>query len=202
MKKVALVLLCLILCACVPIPGAMAATDDDIEGMLPVFDSIMRAMMYGETRYDPLDPEFFWEAVYYMAVDFTFDDSGGDVDFDCGSSELILSAIAVREMAIALFADYEGLLPIPDTASYLAEYDDEMNAYRFSLSDAGDSFIKIDRYELSLQNFVFVVYASLVGYDEDETLLSVKFELLPNTDSGDIIVRYYPYSVISAELVS
>ena len=208
MKRILLIVLCLLLCSGAPIFNAFAVSGSDIEDMIPAFDSIMRVMLPEGAQYDPLAPEFFWEAIYLMAVnwsgDVEFEENGYDTydqKIDYESCELLLSAMAVREMAIALFADYDGLLPIPDSISYLAEYDDESGVYRFPLSDAGDSYAKIDRYELSLQNFVFVVYTSLVSCSDDETLLSVKFELMPNTDSGDVILRYFPYSIVSAEIV-
>ena len=176
--------------------GGAAATD-----MIPALDSILRAMVGGETRYDPSDPDFFWDALYLMAVNFSHDDAATEEDVDDGNYEVRLPTLAVRELAIALFANYDGLLPIPESMSHAVRYDNDLNVYRFSLSDAGDSYTRIDRYELSLKNFVFTVHASLVGFDEEETLLSAKFELLPAAESGDIIMRYYPYSVVSAEVV-
>ena len=201
MRRLSLVLVGLVLCARLPFFHASAESSGDIEDMIPVFDSVMR-VMNEKAQYDPLDPEFFWEAINGLAVNFAFDDSVAEINHDGDTYELLLPPAAVREMAITLFAEYDGLLPIPESASYLAKYDDELNVYRFPLSDAGDSYAHIDRYELSLANFVFVVYASLVSCDEEETLLSVKFELMPNTDSGDVILRYYPYSIVSAEMVS
>ena len=202
MKKLSLILLCLVLCASMLITNASAESDDGIENMIPAFDSVMRAMMYSETKYDPLDPEFFWEAIYLMAVNFDLGDYDADSAYDDDTYELLLSTLAVREMAVALFSEYNGLLPIPDTFAYMVKYDDELNVYRFPLSDPGDTYVKIDRYELSLSNYVFTVYASMLSGGEDEALISAKFELMPNTDSGDIIIRYYPYSIVSAEIIS
>jgi len=201
MSRRLLIFIWIVLCASLPISGVSGASGDDIEDMMPAFDSIMRVMMDGEAQYDPLNPDFFWETIHLMAVNFTSIDSDEEVGYDEDTCELLLPALAVREMAIALFADYDGILPIPSSASYLARYDDDLNRYHFPLSDAGDSYARIDRYAFSPENFVFVVYASLVSYDEEETFLSVKFELMPNTALGDIVIRYYPYSVVSAEAV-
>ena len=176
-------------------------TDAAATDMIPALDSIMRAMAGGEARYDPPDPDFFWDALYPMAVNFAHDDAATEDDHDGETDELRLSALAIRELAIALFASYDGLLPIPDSMSHAVRYDDDLNVYRFSLSDEGDSYTRIDRYELSLKHYIFTVHASLVGFDEEETLLSAKFELLPAAESGDTIMRYYPYSVVSAEIV-
>jgi len=151
-------------------------------------------------QYDPRDPEFFWTAIYMMAVNFDLSDYA-DAAYDDDTYELLLPTLAVREMAVALFSDYDGLLPIPDEFSYMVKYDDELSVYRFPPSDPGDTFVKINRYELSLSNYVFVVYASMIDAGDAETLMSVKFGLMPNTDSGDIIIRYYPYSIVSAEIV-
>jgi len=201
MRRISLIFICFVLCTSLLISNVSAVSGDDIEDMIPAFDSIIRVMRYGEAQYDPFNPEFFWEAIHLMAVNFAFDDSAVEVDYDNDTYELLLPAMAVREMAIALFGEYDGILPISGSISYLVRYDDDLNVYRFPLSDAGDSYVKIDRYELSPVNFVFVVYASLVSCDEEETLLSAKFELMPGVASGDIVIRYYPYSIVSAEIV-
>lgn len=199
MRKLSLIILCFLLCSSVPIFSAFAASGSDIEDMTPALDSIMRAMMNEGAQYDPNSPEFFWEAIYLLAVNWSLEDSVAEID-DV-TYDLLLPSMAVREMAVALFAEYDGFLPIPDSVSWRVKYDDDLDVYRFRLSDAGDSRVKIDRYELSLTNFVFDVYTSLVSCNEEETLLSIKFGLMPDTNSGDIIIRYYPYNIVSAEIV-
>lgn len=189
----------LLLCLCLSAMSALAEPEPEIEAMLPAFDSIMRAMPSEEVEYDPRDPEFFWETLYLMAVNWGFDHPFADMDDEM--YELILRRVSVQEMATALFADYDDLLPVPKTMSDLAVYDELLDAYRFPLSDAGDSYAEIGSVVFSADDRV-VVIVQMKGYDEpDEVLMEMRFEIAPNVYAGGTSELAYLYSIVSAQIL-
>lgn len=197
MKKTIRLLIALLLCLCLPTLCASAETDAGIEGMLPAFDSVMRVLLSDEAVYQPRDPEFFWDALYLMAVNWGYDHPLAKIDDD--TYELILRRATVQEMATALFADYDDLLPVPDSFSELAVYDDSLDAYRFPLSDAGESYVEIESVAFDADGGAVVVVQMKSYAEPGEVFLEMRFELVPNAYAGGISEVSFLYSVVSAE---
>lgn len=199
MKNLSRLLIALLLCLCLPAMSASARSDAEIGAMLPAFDSIMRAMPSEEAEYNPRDPEFFWETLYLMAVNWGFGHPLAVMDDD--AYELVLPRMSVQEMATALFADYDDLLPVPESMSESVMYDESLDAYRFPLSDAGDTFAEIEVVITGDDGPIVVLVRMKSASEGDEILQRMRFELAPNAYAGGISEPIYLYSIVSAQVL-
>jgi len=121
-------------------PVSRITTADDHEYfmiMMPVFDSLMKAMLESENgSYAPQDAEFFWHTLYLIAVNWNHENRGVRHDGDY----LIVFYRAMQEFATAAFYDYDDLLPVPDSLNHIIIKDGGCCVWRVYFIDGFGSF--------------------------------------------------------------
>jgi hypothetical protein len=194
-----LTLAVLLLIAALPAASASEPADDDLINMLPAFDSLIRIMLEEEAVYDPRDPDFFWNAVYLMAVNWESFHPLAEISEDWVS--LILPLNFVEELATALFADYEGLPEVPGSVSGAVLYDEPSGVYNFTLSDKGETYSQIGASEHADDGLlsVTVLFKAYGEGEDDEILGQFEFTVQPNEHAAEIDEPEFLYSVVSAE---
>ena len=200
MKKLSFILSVLLLLTALPAVSAPETADDDINKMLPVFDSLIRALLDRDAYdYAPRDPDFFWSAVYLMAVNWESFNPVAEISEDWVS--LILPVQTVQELATALFADYDGLPDIPESVSGAVSYDEKLGVYYFTMSDAGEEYSQIDASESTDDGRMFVTVVlktTYFGGEEDAIMALIEFTIQPNAHAAEIDEPRFLYSVVSA----
>lgn len=183
-----------------PAPADMeyASTDpisdevrQDIEAMMPILDSIVRAMEIEDAAsYAPRDGEFFWSVLYLMANNWGETHPLVEIDID----ETVAPRMVVQEFASAAFTDYDDLLPISETLKGVVRYDESYDTYRFAMSDAGDTYTGLISCAPSV-NGAIDAKVGLYDGSVDELLATANFTLLENPYADGISDPIYLYSV-------
>ena len=199
MKKLSFILAVLLLLTALPAASATEPAGEDVTAMLPVFDSLIRALLDEDAVYEPRDPGFFWYAVYLMAVNSESFNPIAEISEDWMS--LILPVETVEELASALFADYDGLPDVPESMSGAVSYDEPLGMYYFTLSDAGEAFSQIDGLVSSNDGplSVIVLFKAYGEGEEDEVLAQFEFTIQPNEHAAEIDEPRFLYSVAAAD---
>ena len=164
--------------------------DEDIEAMLPVMDSVIRAMKENDSDYAPDDDTFFWTTIYLAAVNF-----GESLQMaEAKGAYVTVNRQTVQEIASACFEKYSDLPEIPDTVSGAVSYDKKQDAYLFALSDIGDSNTKV--VDAEPNGDTTMVSVEFTSWDEAE---NYEFTLVPNPYADAIAEPVFLYTVRSAE---
>jgi len=179
-------------------PAAETTADPqtNLVAMLPVFDSILRAMNgTGAARYAPDDPEFVWTVLYLLSVNW------GDTQsqITIGNGTAAVGRAVMTAFLSAAFCGATDLPAVPDDLGRTIAYNETDCAYSIALSDAGDSETKLGESSFSDDGTVSTT-AGLYGADGAE-ILSVRFTLGENPNLQDIPEPLSRYCVTAAEPV-
>lgn len=177
-----------------PTPEPVAQSwnaEEKVAGMLPVLDSLVRAIgVQGEVSYAPGDGEFFWSVLYLMGENWGSSHPlvtrNGDI--------VVVPRSAMEEFAAAAFSAYKELLPVPDSFEQSVRYDQAQDAYLLSPSDMGATNVNIQRYTLEPDGYT----AEAVLYNVDERIGSLEFTMADNPYAADIDAPQYLLSVTGA----
>lgn len=163
-----------------------------IDDMTAPVDSLVRCMLENDMAYDPQDPEFFWTALAYFAGQYGSEHELAEVTDDT----ITLPSKAVQEYAIALFADYDDLLELPESLSSRVTYDESTDAYTFGRGDIGLAETKLTLKEE--KDGIITVQADLVSLMEDHDIIgSWTVAMTNNTYADGISDPLFLYSVSS-----
>lgn len=166
------------------------ATQESIASMVEPADALVRCMLENDMEYAPKDPVFFWTALSYFVGAYGADHSLAQVD----DESITLPRKAVQEMAIALFADYDDLLELPEAVSARVTYDESLDAYRFGRGDIGLSETKLTL--LGEENGTVRAEAKLISTMEDQdTIGTWEITMTENTYADGIENPKYLYSI-------
>lgn len=183
--------------------GAIQTADftQEQQGMLPVLDSILLCNHENDIAYDPADPAYVWNVVYYLLSNWELNlQTTGDGEQADGSRLFV--RMSVEECAFAAFADL-GDLPLddPETMGWGLSYDEAWDAIRWQPSDRGDT----DSQLLSWQDHgdgTYTAVARLYIVSEDVTLAEGTFQLRDNQNLSATIDPIFFYEVTGAETVT
>ncbi len=170
----------------------------DMASMAEPIDSLMRCMIENNITYDPTDPEFFWTALYYFLGNYGQENPLVSISED---GKIKVPRKVAQEYAIALFANYDDLLPLPEALSASITYDEEWDAYLLSPGDAGlaETVLSDDK---EGENS-YTVTAKLISTMEDkEVLAQCNVTLQKNAFADGIVDPRYFYSVAEITPVS
>lgn len=150
-----------------------------LNSLQPVYDSLLRAMRelpQDWAYYNPQDPSFFWNTLFFLCVNYGDMDSRNTID----QSEILVPFAVMEEYAAACFYDFITLLPLPED-NYGIAIDEDKGAYILSLSDKGDDYVSPVRYTYSANDQYDVMVAWLaVGEEYPDMLGSYVFVTAPN----------------------
>ncbi len=170
----------------------------DMASMAEPIDSLMRCMVENNMAYDPTNPEFFWTALYYFLGNYGQENPLVSLNDD---GKIKVPRKVAQEYAIALFANYDDLLPLPEALSASITYDEEWDAYLLSPGDAGlaETVLSEDK---ETENS-YTVTAKLISTMEDKEVIAQCIVTLQKNAFADGIVdpRYF-YSVAEITPVS
>ena len=169
----------------------------DMATMTQPIDSLMLCMLENNKTYDAVDPEFFWSALYYFLGNYGEENDLVTVTED---GKLKVPKKVAQEYAIALFANYDDLLPLPDTLSDSIIYDKDLDAYLLTKGDRGLSETILSNYQETESNYT--VTAKLVSTTEDnEVLGECTVTMQKNAFADGIVDPKYFYSVADMTIV-
>ena len=176
-------------------PPVTGEQKEQIDAMLPVFDSVMRAMTDGDTSvYAPKDARFFWYTLYLMGNNWGHTHPLFERE---NNGSILLRRQVMQEFATAAFFDYDDLLPVPQSLEGTIAYDKDRDAYRLAPSDMGSAYAKIISAGAFERESAFVTVGM---YDQDELLYTVDFKLTANPYADHVTKPTYMFSVDSALL--
>ena len=159
--------------------------------MLPVLDSIIRAMSESDGAYAPEEAEFFWSTLYLMVVNYGEQSGLAQMAED---GRLRAERLAVQEVASACFDDHNDLLDIPEGLSRSVQYNEDEDAYLFAASDIGDSFSEITN--VAAQGDFISVTVALKSGDEAQFFV---FVLTENTYAQLVAQPTFYFTVKDAD---
>jgi hypothetical protein len=170
----------------------------DMASMAEPIDSLIRCMVENNMTYAPTDPEFFWTALYYFLGNYgqehplvTLTDDG----------KIKVPRKVAQEYAIALFANYDDLLPLPEALSPSITYDEEWDAYLLTPGDAGLAETVLSDDKEGEEGYT--VTAKLISIMEDkEVIAQCSVTLQKNAFADGIVDPRYFYSVAEITPVS
>lgn len=173
-----------------PDPNVMP---ENMATMAAPIDALARCMLEQKLEYDPVDPEFFWTALYYFTSGYGLDHE--EVTEAEGTYQLQFSVPVMQEHAAALFAAYEYLFDLPSIMKGNVSYDSETDAYSVSRGDIGLSEMRLTNYAKTDDGYS--VTAELWATDEEKLIQSYDVTLVDSvyiTNTADVL---YYYSVKS-----
>lgn len=168
-----------------------AEQKDEISHMTAPIDSVIRCMLENNMSYDPSDPEFFWTSLSYFVGAYGQNHTLAELT----DSTITLPKKAVQEHAIALFADYDDLLPLPEDLSDRVTYDESTDSYTFSLGDIGLSTTELS--DERMENGVLTLQANLLSTMDGSAIGTWKVTMTENTYADGITDPIYLYSISS-----
>ncbi|MBM6830324.1 hypothetical protein H9X85_11860 [Anaerotignum lactatifermentans] len=174
------------------ISGELTAEQkEEISHMTAPIDAVTRCMLENNMEYDPSDPAFFWTSLSYFVGAYGQNHTSAELT----DSTITLPRKAVQEHAIALFADYDDLLPLPEELSDRVTYDESMDAYTFSLGDIGLCTTELS--DERMEDGVLTLQANLLSTMNDSTIGTWTVTLTENTYADGITDPIYLYSLSS-----
>ncbi|MEG1811227.1 MAG: hypothetical protein RR232_06440 [Clostridia bacterium] len=172
-----------------PIPDEV---EQKLNAMMPALDSVMRAM--GEqTEYAPKDQNFFWSTLYLMGANW----SKVNALIELKDGKIQVPHKVMQEFATGAFLDYGDLLPLPSSMEGSIKYDEGMDKYVLSASDAGDAYAMLGEHTLNADGSI-TLSASLLDWN-DTTIGTYTFELKANPYVDGITEPIFYYSIASAK---
>lgn len=169
-------------------------TEDKLYEMIPVLDSLARNMgIEGEVTYDAGNPEFVWTQIALICQNWAALNALVTVE----GVALNVPAELVQEYAWASFGGMQQLPEIPLTETAIS-YDAATGSYRVQLSDAGVTYITIERYAFDAAGTLYVG-VGLYNAEEDDLRLGGLLVTLAEPDPmNSAYSADFPYIVVSA----
>ncbi len=165
-------------------------TQESIDSMVEPADALVRCMLENGLEYEPKDPVFFWTALSYFVGAYGAEHTLAQVD----DESITLPRKAVQEMAIAMFADYDDLLELPEEVSARVTYDESLDAYRFGRGDIGLCETKLTL--LGEENGNVQAEVKLISTMEDKDIIGTwEITMTENTYADGIENPKYLYSI-------
>ncbi|MDL2217659.1 hypothetical protein LJC27_03285 [Christensenellaceae bacterium OttesenSCG-928-M15] len=163
-----------------------AETEELLNGMNPVFDSVSRALMDLEedSRYlDAQDPMIFWSVMYYFCANYGTNAS--PLVMETEDSRYVVPGDVMRQFASACFAEYDTFPEIPPQ-TFAIVYDEESDTYYIGGSDAGDTYVKKIRYSINEEGDTEALIGFFAyGEGDVESLLGVFRFVLGRSEAAD-----------------
>lgn len=167
------------------------AADPALEAMMPVLDSVVRAMGIGESSaYLPHDAAFVWNVLYQMG------NNHGDAlpAAQNRADAALVGRAALDEVAAAAFMDQSAVPQLPKDNPFGIMFDAAAYAYILPLSDTGDTETKVEEVVKIQDDTLDVLVGLYLG--SGERLGGIRFLLAPNEDPS----AQFPYCVRDAFL--
>lgn len=189
MKKTLTVLLVVVLLfGALPSAMAQGEPETSMEEMLPVLDSVMRAMVDCNCAYSPDSSAYFWTVLGLLAVNWQSNDPLCEIV----DEQLRVPKKLMQEYAAAAFLTYDDLLPLDGVDGWIA-YDADWDAYTVGLGDVGDSYTRIKAVHANGDGTFGVDVAMEDG--EGRELYVMTSTLAPNPYADAVSDGTFPYSV-------
>lgn len=160
-----------------------------LQKMEEPIDALIRCMVENDMEYEPKDTEFFWTALTYFVAEYGQDHPSAKVE----NGVIRLNTKATQEMAIALFADYDDLLELPESLKEQVYFDDTTEEYVFT-DVADDDFETKIMVEEEREDEI-IVTASLRAISDDTRIGVWNVVLTENTYADGITDPLYLYSI-------
>lgn len=172
-------------------PKTSSEFPEDMAEMVEPIDALVRCSLENNINYDPADAKFFWTALYYFLGEY-----GGENPLVTETEDLKLKVPkkVAQEYAIALFANYEDLLSLPESLSNYITYDEDLDAYLLVQGDRGLAETVLSNYKETKN--AFTASAKLIStIGEKEVLGEWTVTMQKNVFSDSIEEPKYLYSV-------
>ncbi|MDD3395066.1 MAG: hypothetical protein EOM28_10930 [Clostridia bacterium] len=171
---------------------------EDMTSMDKPIDALLRCMLENNTAYDSTDPEFFWSALYYFLGENSTENPLVTITED---DRIKVPRKVAQEYAIALFANYDDLLPLPEALSASITYDEDWDAYLLTQGDRGLAETVLSDYKEADNSYT--VTAKLISTMEDKDVLCEStITMQKNAFADGITDPKYLYSIAEVTQVS
>ncbi|KXL51688.1 hypothetical protein CLNEO_29400 [Anaerotignum neopropionicum] len=170
----------------------------DIASMQEPIDSLLRCILENNIPYDPTDPNFFWTALYYFLESYGEENPLVTTTED---GKIKVPKKVAQEYAIALFANYDALLPLPQSLSNFITYDGNLETYLITPGEGSLSETVLSNYKEEENSHT--ITAKLISTLENKALLGeCTITLQKNVFADGIEDPRYFYSVAEITPVS
>lgn len=181
-----------------PKTQAEGVLPEDMASMAKPIDALLRCMLENNTTYDSTDPEFFWSALYYFLGENSTENPLVTMTED---DRIKVPRKVAQEYAIALFANYDDLLPLPESLSASITYDENWDAYLLTRGDRGLSETILSDYKEADNSYT--VTAKLIStMGDNDVLCESTVTMQKNAFADGITDPKYLYSVAEVTQVS
>lgn len=170
----------------------------DMTAMVEPVDSLVRCMLENNKTYTPTDPDFFWSALYYFLGEYGAEHP---LVSETDDNRLKVPRKVAQEYAIALFANYVDLLPLPEGLSSFITYDKNWDSYLLEQGDRGLAETVLSDYKKS--DDTYSVTAKLQSTTEvQEVLGEWNITMQKNIFADGIKDPKYFYSITDVTLIN
>ncbi|WP_313529656.1 hypothetical protein [Anaerotignum sp.] len=170
----------------------------EMTAMVEPIDSLARCMLENNKTYAPTDTEFFWSALYYFLGEYGVDHP---LVSETDDGRLKVPRKVAQEYAIALFANYNNLLPLPETLSGSITFDKDWDAFLLERGDRGLTETVLSDYKKV--DDTYTITAKLVStMEEQEVLGEWDITMQKNVFADGIENPKYFYSIVDMTQIS
>ena len=174
------------------------AAHETISTMEEPIDALMRNMLENGTAYDAANPTFFWNSLYYFLGN---DEEKNSLVTKNEDGTLKVPKKVAQEYAIALFASYDDLLPLPETLADYIVYDKDWDAYIITPGDY--SGMKTEISDFKKTEYGYTLHAKLISTkNEGEILGECLVTMQKNAFADGIVDPRYFYSVADMAIIN
>ncbi len=175
------------------------AVELEAETLLGMQPALTAVAIYHEVyggEYDPKNSSCFWKLIWILTN--IYGTNNEEVIFDLEG--VIVPTGVVESYAKALFADYDGLLSLPEGTTI--RYDEEQDAYVLPWGDTwilNTEYTKVDR-----DGDDYIVDTDIVDMTDEENplvLKSMRFVLANNKEAAENADSMFEMSIKSAEVL-
>lgn len=155
--------------------GSVPAQSQALDAVEPPLHALALSMLERDLAYDPSNPEFMWNSLYYMIgmyseLDWRYQDHGNTFAVP---SEL------VEDITYALFGQYVPLPAIPASLEDFVSYSEKNDQYTLTKGDIGLMELQLSPL-VSLGDGTYQVTGYFVGLEHEEVFCTIQGQLLEN----------------------
>ena len=154
--------------------GSVPAEAELTDGIQLPIHALVLSLWEHELTYDTQSAPFVWNALYYVLSLYGEADDRAELTEDA----LLLPSEAVQDFANALFADLEGLPPLPDGNGFVS-YDAVSDIYHLSIGDFAETRLLLGE-PTAQADGSFLLDGTLTALEDDAPLLRFHVALQEN----------------------
>jgi len=172
-------------------PTPDPAQERDINTMDKVFDALAFSM-YGDgephnlSEYDPSNPQFFWDAIFYMTSTILTEEQHVIDDYEY----MVFSEDEIKQFALICFAGLTDMPALPQSYKNIIQNSKD-SVYYVKMTDWFENYTQARPETFSENGAEYSVVVDLFDGLEDKVLATYEFFLRTNPDTSEDATFFY-----------